>query len=251
MCSSPASQRAPCDDRRRVRFQMEDGAIKTEFYGSKFAREILDDTRLWWQPAEFAAIKKSALNVSLVIKDRDTQLPGKKRSSYIETLTKVYQVALSEEEIPAPLLDDLSIWVSNGHSRRGLEKFVVDKMRADRMKRRHNLIAAVLFMQDKCYESDMTDDECTHLLRLTSEKLGKPAARMATIMGTADMLAVNRKPQDCMSSRPVEIRTKTNAMEELIKDTSSKLHTMAPAESLPPRAPPLAHKPRMFTTRSA
>lgn len=251
MCSSPASQRAPCDDRRRVRFDMDGDAIKTEFYASTFVRETEDDIHLWWQPTEFAAIKKSALNVTLLIKEGDTLFPRKKTTSYIHTLTKVYTVALSGKAMSAPLLNDLAFWTSKGHSRRGLEKFVVDEVRVDRMKRRQKLVAAVLFMQDKCYENKMTDDQCTRLMRLTSEKLSKPAACMAIIMGTADMLAIYSKPQDCRSSPPEKIKKKTSTMRDMIKDTTCKLHMMTPSESLPPRSPLLALKPRIFMTRSA
>jgi hypothetical protein len=189
---------------------MEGDSIKTTMQPSTFVRESCDDLNLWWQPDEVVAIRKSAANVSLLVKEHDRKF-GNRRNipSYIETISQVYTTTSKGRVLARALFDDLTFWTSHGHSRRGLEKSILDATMKYQMSPRKNIVVAVRYMQEKCSEMGMKDDERMRLIRKTSKRLSKPATEIARVMGIADMLAVTATNQilECMISIPENAET--------------------------------------------
>lgn len=228
--------------RRRVRFEMEGDQIKTNVSHSTFVRETFDDARLWWQNKEFDTMKKSAYTITHLIKEGDASTEDNVKPSYSKVLSQAYNLATSGKDVDKSTLDELTFWIAHGHSRRGLEKFVLDDMRRDVMKRRQRTVAAVLFMQDKCFENNMTEDQSTHLIRAVSERLSLPATRMALVMGAADMLAVSNKKQ--------QEQQKIRRVENEQKSLQHELKTRIVPRLIDNRSP-LQLSPRIITNRSA
>ena len=228
--------------RRRVRFEMEGDQIKTNVSYSTFVRETFDDARLWWQNKEFDTMKKSAYTITHLIKEGDASTEDNVKPSYSKVLSQAYNLATSGKDVDKSTLDELTFWIAHGHSRRGLEKFVLDDMRRDVMKRRQRTVAAVLFMQDKCFENNMTEDQSTHLIRAVSERLSLPATRMALVMGAADMLAISNKKQ--------QEQQKIRRVENEQKSLQHELKTRIVPRLIDNRSP-LQLSPRIITNRSA
>jgi hypothetical protein len=85
---------------------------------------------------------------------------------------------------------ELRFWTCIGHSRRGLEKFTLSNIQAERHKRRRQHAEGVLFVQDQCWENKMDFESSRRLIRVASERLSKGAARFAFMLAEADAHAV-------------------------------------------------------------
>lgn len=94
------------------------------------------------------------------------------------------------KEVSPSLEMELRFWTCIGHSRRGLEKFTLSNIQAERHQRRRQHTEGVLFVQDQCWENKMDFESSERLIRVASERLSKGAAKFALLLAQADAHAV-------------------------------------------------------------
>jgi hypothetical protein len=136
-------------------------------------------------------MRKASFNVANIAKEFDRSFAiNKAIPSYTATLSKVYAKITNGKVLSKALLGDLVYWTSNGHSRRGLETIIIEDILQERVKRRKNITIAILYMQERCIEIEMEDEQRTEMMRIASERLSFAATEIALVMGNADMVAV-------------------------------------------------------------
>jgi len=169
--------------------------IKEYEIPSKLSREEINDRLVWWQQKEFSAIKRSAFETTEEIKYGDESFADViERRSYKETLKAVHrtshlQASQKLKKMDKSLAKDIEFWFTVGHARRGLEKFILEEIRAERERRRLKVITGVLFIQRQCYEIGMCQDQQDRLMRVTSERLTRAAQHLAQAYAKADAAA--------------------------------------------------------------
>lgn len=147
----------------------------------------------WCQEKEFIEMRKDAFQVLDQVREGscDAAWEKKRRYTYRSCLERVFRCCLRAKSLTSGLRQDLGFWMSVGHSRRGLERFILDetlgKMRDEQ---RMRVLDGVLFVQDKCREEKLTQAQTERLLQTASEVNSKPARIFAQHMARADRVAV-------------------------------------------------------------
>jgi hypothetical protein len=160
---------------------------------------------VWYQPNENAMIKSAAKAVARSIREEHQGVASSRHnrllsnsnnntnSSYSRVIQQVYgKYHFMSKEPNKCDLNMFNMWVSVGHSRRGLEVLSVPGIAKDREKRRHQVIQDVIATYNKTSKSN--DTSCLDVsVRAASEKLTLPAKKFALALGTADALAVEQR----------------------------------------------------------
>lgn len=181
--------------KKRVRFLTNDhdGTMKTSSVGNPHIRiTALDDQVLWWSREEMIEIRKNAYAVTQAVKGSGDKLyEDARKNSYCKTIARVIKCCNSnhKKELSPSLHGDLSFWFGVGHSRRGLEKFILDQVRTDRDRRRRKVTSGVLFIQHRCDLNCITDETRERMLRIASERGSQPAKDLAVALARADAVA--------------------------------------------------------------
>lgn len=82
--------------------------------------------------------------------------------------------------------EELAFWMQVGHSRRGLERYIVEDLRCGCHERRR-MIQKIVFMGQQQEKSH----QVAETIRLASEKVSQPARAFAEIVAAADAAAVS------------------------------------------------------------
>uniref|UniRef100_A0A7S1GP21 Uncharacterized protein n=1 Tax=Cyclophora tenuis TaxID=216820 RepID=A0A7S1GP21_CYCTE len=150
-------------------------------------------TVTWCQQDEFLAMRQEALKVLEQVRNGSSDMIWAKarKYTYKKCLEKSFRLCLKGKKVSNTLQQDMGFWMSVGHTRRGLEKFILDDtLGSMRDEQRLRVQEGVLFVQDKCREQNMTAHQTERLLQAASELNSRPAQVFALHMGRADRIAV-------------------------------------------------------------
>jgi len=152
----------------------------------------------WWSKEESESIKESALCEADSFFHCRRDAPSPNRRSYLRIMEEIDCVSMEEDQfLSDSWSEDLVYWLVDevDHSRRGLEKYIVDHAEISRQQRKQLVKEAVLFVQDICEESTCYE-QMSELLRVASEAVTKPGAKFARIMGAIDEVAARMECGD-------------------------------------------------------
>ena len=185
-----SSQTTSSNTAKRVRF----GGESSVRSGSRRSRKDL-----WFQPDELNQMKRSAAKHAGRIrgeikrgKIQGNEIPV----SYEKVLLRIYRSCLEGQRHSFADQEKLEHWVSLGHARRGLERYVVDVIAQERSERRFQLQRSIFFVQEKCRNQGLSEVQEAGLIRLASEKLSKPSVAFAKVLAEADAIAAGSNLDD-------------------------------------------------------
>eukprot|EP00540_Astrosyne_radiata_P011852 CAMPEP_0116866506 /NCGR_PEP_ID=MMETSP0418-20121206/26059_1 /TAXON_ID=1158023 /ORGANISM="Astrosyne radiata, Strain 13vi08-1A" /LENGTH=217 /DNA_ID=CAMNT_0004502133 /DNA_START=53 /DNA_END=703 /DNA_ORIENTATION=+ len=155
------------------------------------AEEDPQRQQAWWSPQDFGAMQASAHHVAdSIATENDSILTPRHRRSYLKTLRKIDYICQQEEgglDECSSWFHDLVFWTKVGHERRGLERFALKK--SYRKQRKILIREAVYFVQAACQTQPIGYDQQSAMVRVASETVSTPAAKLARVMGAADEAA--------------------------------------------------------------
>lgn len=188
-CSSEPPSGAPSKSMRRVHFAMtESGDVKTTSQEATLYRALVADQSLWWTKGQRSAIRQAAM-MDVAIARGETCFDGQPESSFIKAVSQSYGYLRQGEDVPQSIKAEFAAEIAMEHSLRGLEKFAVDEMKEDRVRRRKMVLESVLYVQEKC-EVDCVDVTMrTDFIRFASEAFSQKTAKVARAYGEADEFA--------------------------------------------------------------
>lgn len=177
--------------RRRVHFDTDEmGEVKAEGVAAPHRLLHSDLERCWWQRYELSELRSSAQEVVEAIEDGgDFIWVNGGRKPYCKSIDKAFRSCVSKKELSSSTRRDLEFWVSVGHSRRGLERHIVTSFGEERQRRRADIVDGVLFVQYRCWEEGLNEEQTPKLLRAASERISLGSARFSAAMGAADAVA--------------------------------------------------------------
>lgn len=191
--------------RRRVRFERSEtgDGVKTSEIAAPHRQLFSDAQRLWWQREDFERIRLEASKVTEDIRLGDVLWADARKYSYSKCLSKLYRCSNKKNaELSSQVKDDFFFWILVGHSRRGLERFVMDDLRKDREQKRCDAFETVLVEQDKCEERHLSIEETERIIHAAYEKQSRGAKKFAELMGEADAHAARVSYKERGKSKP-------------------------------------------------
>jgi hypothetical protein len=162
------------------------------------------DESLWLNKQEWIEIRRQGQDVIDSIHKGDAIWSQARKLSYMATMSRIWRSCVKGKEITASLEMELRFWTCIGHSRRGLEKFTLSNIQAERHQRRRQHIEGVLFVQDQCWDNKMDFESSRRLVRVASEKLSKGATKFALMLAEADAHAVLQDTASGMAQTMVD-----------------------------------------------
>jgi len=153
----------------------------------------------WWSSSESDAIKESACSVAdSITMDNDCIPTPASRRSYFRTMRKVVQFSMQDcdDELPESWKRDLVFWVSVGHARRGLERYILERLDRFSRKRKQIVREAVFYVQETCLNRSIPHEQECDLIRAASESVSKTGKKYAFLMGTADEAAARMEHRE-------------------------------------------------------
>ena len=153
------------------------------------AQHPLDKT-LWLDEDEWIDIRKRGQDVIDSVQNGDEIWSQARKHSYAATMSRVWTLCRRGKDLSPALKMELQFWTSIGHSRRGLEKYILTKVQSERQRARRRHTEAVLFVQAQCWKKRMNCESSGRLLRVSSEKFSRSAVTFAIVLAEADAGAV-------------------------------------------------------------
>lgn len=135
---------------------------------------------LWWTASERRASKESARYA----------MACAKRSNYRKVLSRVLLHSLRGERLPYSLQHEFAFEIAVGHSFRGLEKFMSNEFKEERVIRKTRLFELIHFIQSTCNAKGIDDGHTAQLIRIASESVSHKMQFIAELYGKADEFAV-------------------------------------------------------------
>ena len=204
--SPPKSLLKTCRCKQRVRFaEDESGTIKTTMHRYNHIKLNIEAQRLWWQREDFDRIRQEAIQVTDDVCKGDSLWAGCRKYGYGKCILKTYKHCSrrgSEDDLRTELRDDLLFWVLVGHSRRGLEKFMVNEVRNERETKRRKAIDMVLHVQDKCRDRGLGPYETMRLVGFAYEGQNTAGKQFAKVLGAVDAEAASVYYRDLVLDWP-------------------------------------------------
>jgi hypothetical protein len=176
----------------QVRFAVtEEGGVETTSYEATYSRTDSCDRMLWWTKPDRAASKlcvyQQVLDARGAVKTADGR---SSMNNYSQALSRVYNSTLKGEEVPDSLQTEFMYEVAlQGHSYRGLEKYIVDDIKENRSERREELLEYVLNIQSGFSSGFMDEGRKADLIRMASESVTHQMKVIAQVYGKADAFA--------------------------------------------------------------
>jgi hypothetical protein len=148
------------------------------------------DASLWLDEEEWIDIRKRGQSVIDSVQKGDEIWSQARRHSYVATMSRVWALCRKGKELSPALKMELRFWTSIGHSRRGLERYILRKVQSERQQARRRHAEAILFVQAQCYSKHMNSASSGRLLRVSSEKFSRSGVKFAIALAEADADAV-------------------------------------------------------------
>ena len=162
---------------KRVRFA-NDQVVSVDNFPTK---------HLWWQREDLKSIKSNAKSLSNAIFEQKTL--ASHHFGYKNVVQRTYAQCLHDKNLTAEDKKGLFLWISKGHSRRGLERWSVPSVGRHRQSRRDNMVNGVLATQASLLH--LHPGERAPLLREASEQFTLSSKLFAAAMGEADAYAAS------------------------------------------------------------
>lgn len=229
MCCSSSSEplsSVPSKSIRRVHFAMtESGDVKTTSQEATFDRALVADQTLWWTKGQRSAIRQAAM-MDVAIARGDMCFDEQPESSFIKAVSQSYDYLRQGEDVPQSIQAEFAVEIAMEHSLRGLEKFAVEEMKEDRVRRRKMVLESVLYVQEKC-DVDCVDVAMrTDFIRFASEAFSQGTSKVARAYGEADEFAARYETRESATgeaNNPMKIGPEGEKEIRLSTSTSSAL----------------------------
>jgi hypothetical protein len=164
---------------RSVRFASTvEGDVKCTYY-DEIGHERCNEA-LWWTTSERRASKESAGHA----------VACAKRSNYSKVLTRILLLSLRGEKLPYSLQYEFAFELAIGYSFRGLEKYILQKIKEEREVRKARLYELIHFIQSSCGKEGVEGSHTAELIRIASESVSHKMQFIAALYGKADEFAV-------------------------------------------------------------
>lgn len=238
-----AQQQQQTNSRKRVRFATApNGEIKVSCHEAATPLSTsprFRPSKFWWQSDEIVALRTHAHAITELVKSGGCDLIWEKatKTTYIDCMRRAYfKCDSNKSKKTKMLIENLSFWLCIGHSRRGLERFILEDMRICREEGRQQLWDHVLDVQDECYDNeDVSVDETWARVQQASSFCSQSAERFAQLMGQADALAVqmeNELQNDKATSNTISVPPLTSSISSSRKRKTRRSGTMKKSRSL-------------------
>lgn len=148
-----------------------------------------EKSKLWWARSDLEDMKRNARDLAKTIYIRH-YAKKKGDQSYGSAVQRIYAGCMIKTRNIISLDDRLNLWlwITHGHSRRGLERWSVPEVGQHRRRRRHSAVRSVLGIQ-KALDPDLSAAAKREVLRKCSEQYSRSARLFAEALGEADAVA--------------------------------------------------------------
>mmetsp|Transcript_16070 Transcript_16070/g.36901 ORF Transcript_16070/g.36901 Transcript_16070/m.36901 type:complete len:372 (-) Transcript_16070:30-1145(-) len=237
---SQAATTTTTKKRRRVRFAKNEKGKLLRTYDKAPSNHRLkgqsDCERRWWQDSDFDKAREGVNAVSDAIDNGgDAEWENMGKTTYHKTIQRLFRSCVKNDDKwktpESSVFQDLQFWVRVGHSRRGLERFIVNDVGVDMEHNKGDLIEGVLKAQKKCDKEEISDDQRFDMIRKASQKHSTVSARLAAALGKADEAVLKEQEN-------VDVATPASSIRKKIKSPKSPDSVVeVPDHSIIPEAP--------------